>query len=146
MDTQLSWFDKLSNIAKEFLPVASFVASVFFPGAGEIGKAIAAVPKLMDVAEGMFGSGAGVIKSDFVLKSVKDLVSIGSDFSTGGQAETFKKLETLVPAISASIITGVNTYEDPTVDSVGAAIAQVAGTFVEVAKAFDWQIVSNPGV
>jgi len=57
------------------------------------------LPFLVDLAEGIFGDGAGAQKKEFVSKNAVNIASKVEDVSTGGQKETWHKINKHQPSI-----------------------------------------------
>lgn len=112
----MDFFKKLGAVVCGLAPVLGAVATIVFPAGGAavaIGtKIIGALPGLITAAENAFGDGTGPVKKQYVMEGAEKIVATMADVSTGGQKETWEKLQPFTSTIVDSIITAANGLSD----------------------------------
>jgi hypothetical protein len=95
------------------LPLAS-IALMFVPG-GQIPaaglKVFQNLPNIIALAERIFGDGTGEQKKNFVIQTAQAVVGSIASVSTGGQAETWDKIGTVIGPAIDQMVTVINTFQ-----------------------------------
>jgi hypothetical protein len=102
------------KIVGQILPIAQ-IALLFIPG-GQIPaaglKILEKLPDIIGLAERIFGDGSGAEKKAFAIQTAQALANTIGGVSTGGQAETWQKIEVAVGPMIDQIVKVVNSYQE----------------------------------
>ena len=111
----------------KILPLAQLVL-MFVPGGQLPAAAMKILEKLPDIialAERIFGDGTGEQKKAFAIETAKALANTIGGASTGGQAETWGKVEAAIGPAIDHIVGVINTYQDFEVSEAEAKLAAI---------------------
>ena len=108
-----SYFAFGLQMLKQVVPLAQLVL-MFVPG-GQLPaaglKIMEKLPDIIALAERIFGDGTGAQKKEFAIETAKALANTIGGVSTGGQAETWARVEAAVGPAIDHIVGVINTYQ-----------------------------------
>lgn len=110
---------KVAEVLASTAVMGLAVASIFQPqlaipaaAASATTKVLANLPTLVASAERIFGPGTGQEKARYVTESAQVVAGIVGGVSTGGQAETWAKIEAVVSPVMNQMILAINTFKE----------------------------------